>query len=144
MHVNMAPIIMDNYVYVFNGDHGDDGYLIGSHVYKDFPGHGGMMGRVVAFDPSEMWYLVTYTDGDREEMTADEVIEIETMAVTETDSLNLWYHDSGQYGYSGKAHTGEIGSLYYIELPETRYMAGATGLFLYTGTGYMPFHVSTY
>ena len=49
MHVNMAPIIMDNYVYVFNGDHGDDGYLIGSHVYKDFPGHGGVGGHVVAY-----------------------------------------------------------------------------------------------
>jgi hypothetical protein len=144
MIVNEAPHIMDvldNYVHCFNGGPGDDGYLIGSHVYKDFPGHGGMMGRVVAFDPSEMWYLVTYTDGDREEMTADEVIEIET---TETDSINLWYHDSGQYVYSGKAHAGVIGSLYYIEIPETRYMAGTTGLFLYTGTGYAPSYTFRY
>ena len=144
MIVNEAPHIMDvldNYVHCFNGGPGDDGYLIGSHVYKDFPGHGGVGGHVVAYDKSAMWYLVTYTDGDREEMTADEVIEIET---TETDSLNLWYHDSGQYGYSGKAHTGVIGSLYYIEIPETRYMAGTTGLFLYTGTGYAPWHVSIY
>ena len=145
MIVNGAPLIMDNYVvdnyvYWFNGGPGDDGYLIGSHVYKDFPGHGGMMGRVVAFDKSEMWYLVTYADGDQEDMTADEVIEI----VTEMSAPGMWFHDSGQYGWCGMAHAAVSGSFYYIEILETRYMASATGLFMYTGTGYMPFHVSTY
>ena len=36
---------------------GDDGYLLGAHVNKDFVGRGGMAGRVVAYDKSEKWYL---------------------------------------------------------------------------------------
>ena len=133
---------MDNYEFACNSGvrmPGDDGYLLGAHVYKDFVGHGGIGGHVVAYDKSEMWYLVTYTYGDQEDMTADEVIEI----VTEMSAPGMWFHDSGQYGWCGKAHASVSGSLYYIEIPETRYMAGATGLFLYTGTEYMPFRVST-
>ena len=83
-----------------------------------------------SYDKSEMWYVVTYTDGDQKDMTADEVIEI----VTEMSAPGMWFHDSGPYGWCGKAPGTVSGSLYYIEIPETRYMTGATGLFLYTGT----------
>ena len=59
------------------------------------------------------------------------------------DDETMWFHDDGQYGLlvGGKAHSS-MGELYHIDIPETRYMAGARGLFLYTGTGFMPFHVS--
>ena len=49
--------------------------LVGSNFNKDFgAGVGLFKGKVVCWDPRSEFYRVIYTDGDKEDMTYEELI----------------------------------------------------------------------
>ena len=49
---------------------------IGDSVRKSFGHHGDFHGTIVAYDVNELLYQVTYTDGDQEELTLEEVLPL--------------------------------------------------------------------
>ncbi|CAH0477877.1 unnamed protein product [Peronospora belbahrii] len=50
--------------------------LIGLRVAKTFPGNGRFLGQVVKFDKSMALYTVVYADGDAEDLTVDNTLQI--------------------------------------------------------------------
>jgi hypothetical protein len=49
---------------------------VGDVVHKSFGHHGDFDGEIIAHDPDEELFQVQYTDGDQEELTLSEVLEV--------------------------------------------------------------------
>ena len=131
------------------------GGLLRTFIVKSFvdPATGKLSvykGLVYRFDPMSQYYSVLYEDSDTEDMPASEVRERTTGACPATEAQLLdvvgpWVSTTIEYVSTGRdlGYLGDLkpGSRYLLDIMETRYQSGSTGVHTWNGKGFVPTHV---